>query len=282
MTDAPETPPGPTPDATSDASTDTKPSPFRRYLTGDRAGTSALAVAALALLVAVAPYARGVDFDSRVRGYLLQNPEVLQEVSDALNAKARQQQLVDNARVTQEINARVAANPALLAIDPQDPSFGPADAKVTVVEFFDFRCPGCKSTAPEVLRLIQAHPDVRFVFKDWPILDRGPQGVSHHAARAAMAAHQQGKYLPVFQALMAEPDLSEEAVERILAEQGVVLPTAEAAMKSSEIARQLADIQASAGAIGLVGTPTFFVNGKASPTIEPSAIDKAIRAAKAS
>lgn len=270
MTDAP------------DATPDTKPSPFRRYLTGDRAGTTALAVAALALVVAVAPYARGVDFDSRVRAYLLRNPEVLQEVSDALNAKAQQQQLVDNHKSAQDITARVAANPALLAIDPQDPSFGPADAKVTVVEFFDFRCPGCKATAPEVLRLMQAHPDVRFVFKDWPILDRGPDGVSHHAARAAMAAHQQGKYLPVFQALMAEPDLSEEAIERILAEHGVALPAATAAMSGPEIARQLADIQTSATAMGLVGTPTFFVNGKASATIEPSEIDKAIRAAKAS
>ncbi|KQW83611.1 DsbA family protein [Brevundimonas sp. Root1279] len=274
MTDAPQ----PTPDATPE----TKPSPFRRYLTGDRAGTSALAVAALALVVAVAPYARGTDFDSRVRAYLLRNPEVLQEVSDALNAKAQQQQLVDNHKSAQDITARVAANPALLAIDPQDPSFGPADAKVTVVEFFDFRCPGCKATAPEVLRLMQAHPDVRFVFKDWPILDRGPDGVSHHAARAAMAAHQQGKYLPVFQALMAEPDLSEEAIERILAEHGVALPAATAAMSGPEIARQLADIQTSATAMGLVGTPTFFVNGKASATIEPREIDKAIRAAKAS
>ena len=273
MTDAPETTPEPTPDA--------RPSPFRRYLTGDRAGTTALVVAALALVVAVAPYAGGGDFDSRVRAYLLRNPEVLREVSTALDAKDRQRQQVDNARVTREVNARVAANPALLAVDARDPAFGPADAKVTVIEFFDFRCPGCKATAPEVLRLVQAHPDVRFVFKDWPILDGGPDGVSHHAARAALAAHRQGKYLPVFQALMAEPDLSEDAVERILAEHGVVLSQAEREMSGPEIARQLADTETAARAMGLIGTPTFFVNGKASATIEPSEIDKAIRAAKA-
>jgi protein-disulfide isomerase len=269
MTDAPE----PTPE--------TRPSPFGRYVTGDRAGVTALVVSVVALIAALAPYANGGPFESRVRAYLVGNPEVLQEVSDALNAKAQQQQMADNVRISNEVTARVAANPALLAVDAGDPSFGPADAKVTVIEFFDFRCPGCKSTAPEVLRLIQAHPDVRFVFKDWPILDRGPDGVSHHAARAALAAHQQGKYLPVFQALMAEPDLSEDAVERILAANGVVVPEALQAMSGPEIARQLANTQTSASVMGLIGTPTFFVNGKASPTIEPSEIDKAIRAAKA-
>ena len=152
---------------------------------------------------------------------------------------------------------------------------------MTVVEFFDFRCPGCKSTAPEVLRLIQAHPDVRFVFKDWPILDRGTEETSHYAARAAQAAHRQGKYLPVFRALMAEPALNKAAVDRILAANGVAMPAAQAAMAGPEIARHLADIQMSASNLGLQGTPTFFVNGRASASIQPADIDRAIRAAKA-
>ena len=149
-----------------------------------------------------------------MRAYLLKNPEILQEVSAALQAKE------DGAR-TDAINRRAAASPSLLAVSAQDPAFGPVDAKVTVIEFFDFRCPGCKATAPDVLRLMQAHPDVRFVFKDWPILDRGADDVSHYAARAAQAAHRQGKYLAVFRGLMAEPALSKAAVDRILAANGV-------------------------------------------------------------
>ena len=158
------------------------------------------------------------------------------------------------------------ASPGLLAVSPQDPAFGPADAKVTVIEFFDFRCPGCKATAPEVLRLMQAHPDVRFVFKDWPILDRPGEDTSHYAARAALAAHRQGKY--------------RAAVDRVLAANGVTLPEAQAAMDSPEVTRRLADIQTSAGALNLVGTPTFFINGRASPSIRPQDIDRAIREAK--
>jgi protein-disulfide isomerase len=243
------------------------------FFNGPRTGQAALAVAAVALALAAFPYFNGGPFEQRVRGYLLRHPELLQEMSDGLRAKE------DSAR-TEAINRRAAASPALLATDARDPAFGPADAKVTVIEFFDFRCPGCKATAPEVLRLMQAHPDVRFVFKDWPILDRGDDDTSHYAARAAQAAHRQGKYLPVFRALMLEQALDKAAIDRILAENGVALPQAQSAMASPEIARHLTDIHASAAALGLSGTPTFFINGRASPSIRPADIDAAIRQAK--
>ncbi len=254
--------------------TETSETPRGGILTGQRAGMAALAVSVVALVLAAAPYATGRDFDGRVRSYLLENPEILQEVSVALQAR-------EERALVEQINQRAASNPSLLAADPRDPAFGPADAKVTVVEYFDFRCPGCKLTAPEVLRLMEAHPDVRFVFKDWPILDRGTEDTSHYAARAAQAAHRQGEYLPVFRALMAEPALNKAAIDRILAANGVAMPTARAAMASPEIARHLADIQMSAAGLGLRGTPTFFINGRASASIQPADIDRAIRAAKA-
>lgn len=250
------------------------PARDRGFFDRPRAAMASLAVSVVALGLAAAPYATGGDFDGRVRAYLLNNPEILQEVSAALQAKE------DSAR-TEAINRRAAASPSLLAVSAQDPAFGPADAKVTVIEFFDFRCPGCKATAPDVLRLMEAHPDVRFVFKDWPILDRGNDDVSHYAARAAHAAHSQGKYLAVFRALMAEPALSKAAVDRILAANGIAAPAAQAAMSSPETARHLADVQTSAAGLGLLGTPTFFVNGRANPSIQPADIDRAIRAAKA-
>ena len=258
------------------ATPEPKPAPSRLggIPKGPRTSLIALAVSVVALVLSVAPYATGGDFDGRVRSYLLQNPEILQEVSVALQAKE------DRARA-EAISQRAATVPSMLAADPRDPAFGPADAKVTVVEFFDYRCPGCKFTAPEVLRLMEAHPDVRFVFKDWPILDRGADDTSHYAARAAQAAHRQGKYLPVFRALMAEPALDKAAVDRILAANGVAMPAARAAMAGPEIARHLADTQMAAANLGLQGTPTFFINGRASASIQPADIDRAIRAAKA-
>src|SRR5690606_2009070 len=160
-------------------------------------------------------------------------------------------------------------------------AFGPADAKVTVIEFLDLRCPGCKATAPQVLRLMQAHPDGRVVRKAWPLLGGPSNGVSHHAARAALAAHRHAHSLPVYQALIAAPALAPSATAAILRANGVDRPAAPAAMSGGTVARLMAGTQTSAMAMQLMGTPTFFVNGKALESIEPAALDRAIREAKA-
>jgi len=239
---------------------------------GALAGYLALGVSVVALGLAAAPYVTGGSGDN-VRAYLLEHPEVLQEVSLALQAKEGQ------ARVD-ETNAAASSNAALLAPDRRDPAFGPADAKVTVIEFFDFRCPGCKAVAPQFRDLMAAHPDVRFVFKDWPILDRGEDVTSQYAARAALAAHQQGKYLEVYDALMTERALTVESIDRILAQHGVDMARAKATLVSPETTRHIADIHTTAAALKLQGTPTFFVNGKAAASIDPAEIDRMIEAAK--
>lgn len=230
-----------------------------------------LGLAAVAVSAALLPNLPGA-FDARVRGYLLAHPEMLQEMSMALE----QNQAQARADV---INQAAAANPALLAPGPMDVAFGPADARVTVIEFFDFRCPGCKAVAPEYLALIRSHPDVRFVFKDWPILDREGEDVSHYAARAALIAHRQGRYLAVYEAFMAEPTLDQAAVERILTENGVVWTPAD--LDDPAVTRHLADVEVAGRALGLVGTPTFFINGRTTVSINPAEVDQAIAAAKA-
>jgi protein-disulfide isomerase len=234
----------------------------------------ALLVAVIALGFSVAPWIAPDLLGARVvRSYLINHPEVLDE------AVAARQSREDGQRAEQ-INAAVAANPVLLQPDPRDPSFGPANAKVTVIEFFDFRCPGCKAVAPEFMRLMQSHPDVRFVFKDWPILDRGEDAVSHYAARAALAANAQGKYLPVYQGLMAQPSLDEATVDQVLVAAGVDLARAKADMAGPAIASHLADIQTIAMAFRLTGTPTFLINGKATHGIAPAEVNQAITDAK--
>ncbi len=240
------------------------------WLSGGRAGYLALGLSIIALGFSAAPYLTG---GSNVRAYLLEHPEVLQEAQMALQTK-------DAEAAVEETNQAAAANAGLLAPDARDPAFGPANAKVTVIEFFDFRCPGCKAVAHDYRALMAAHPEVRFVFKDWPILDRGDDITSQYAARAALAAHKQGKYLEVYDALMTERALSIEAVDAILAAHGVDMARAEAAIAAPDTTRHIADIHTTAAALRLRGTPTFFVNGKASPGIDPAEIGKLIEAAK--
>lgn len=240
------------------------------WLSGGRAGYLALGLSVIALGFSAAPHLTG---GSNVRAYLLEHPEVLQEAQMALQTK-------DAEAAVEETNQAAAANAGLLAPDARDPAFGPANAKVTVIEFFDFRCPGCKAVAHDYRALMAAHPEVRFVFKDWPILDRGDDITSQYAARAALAAHQQGKYLEVYDALMTERALSIEAIDAILAAHGVDMARAKAAIAAPDTTRHVADIHTTAAALRLRGTPTFFVNGKASPGIDPAEIGKLIEAAK--
>ncbi|AYG96194.1 disulfide bond formation protein DsbA [Brevundimonas naejangsanensis] len=265
MTDAPDMPV-----ATPPASPAAKAPRFG--LSGTVLGGAAVAMSALALALSAASYLNG-GFGGKVRAYLIANPQVLDEVLAAREAMEAQ------ARV-EAVNAAAAANPALLAADPRDPAFGPANAKVTVIEFFDFRCPGCKAVAHDYRALMAAHPEVRFVFKDWPILDRGEDVTSQYAARAALAAHQQGKYLAIYDALMAERALDRDAIDRILAENGVDMAKAQAAIVAPETTRHVTDIHTTAATLGLQGTPTFFINGKAAPGIDPREIDALIEAAK--
>ena len=240
------------------------------WLSGGRAGYLALGLSVIALGFSAAPYLTG---GSNVRAYLLEHPEVLQEAQMALQTK-------DAEAAVEETNQAAAANAGLLAPDARDPAFGPANAKVTVIEFFDFRCPGCKAVAHDYRALMAAHPEVRFVFKDWPILDRGEDVTSQYAARAALAAHQQGKYLAVYDALMAERALDRAAIDRILADNGVDMAKANAAISAPEMTRHVTDIHTAAAALGLQGTPTFFINGVASPGIDPREVGALIEAAK--
>jgi len=94
--------------------------------------------------------------------YLVSHPEVLV----ALSQKLQQQQ---EARQQLQFAVRVMDNQAALLNDADTPAFGAENAKVVVIEFFDYQCMHCSSMAPELEKVMKAHPDVRYVFKEWPI-----------------------------------------------------------------------------------------------------------------
>ncbi|NBW11045.1 MAG: disulfide bond formation protein DsbA [Caulobacteraceae bacterium] len=254
---APETTPEATPASTLKS----------RWLTGR--SMLALGVSVVALGFAAAPYVVPGLFGAQVRSYLMTHPEVLYEAQTAWQVKQQNDQIA-------QVNAAAAAHPAALSAAPGEPVFGPAHAKVTVVQFFDYQCPYCKAMAPDFLRLIQANPDVRFIFKEWPILDHDGQITSRYAAQAALLAHAQGKYLAVHQALMAERALTPQAVDKVLAANGVTGPVA-----SPDAARIVTNVRIDATGLGIQGTPTLFINGRMSPTHDPAQLAQIINAEKA-
>ncbi len=214
-----------------------------------------LAVSALAILLAstasCADASKSSDaaFGARVRAYLLSHPEVLQEAIEALQNKQRNEA---------ETNARksIGEHRAELVARKGDPSIG--SGPVTVVEFFDYRCGYCKAAAPRVPGMVADNKAMRLVFKEFPILSP----ISEVAARAALAADRQGKYMPVHLGFMAEKALDEAAIDRILKDKGVDLERAHADMKSPEIEKQIAENKALAREIGVDGTPGFVIGDK--------------------
>ena len=188
-------------------------------------------------------------FGQKVRAYLMAHPEVIEEAIEAMQAK-RNEEAAGLARKA------ISQHTAELTRRAADPVLG--DGPVTVVEFFDYRCGYCKAAAPHIPEMVAGHKAIRLVFKDYPILSE----ISDTAARAALAAGKQGKYVPVHLALMAEKSLDEAAIDRVLTEKGVNLDQAHKDMKSPEIAQQIEENRALAKAIGVDGTPSFVIGPK--------------------
>ena len=206
-------------------------------------------------------------FGERVRAYLLRHPEVLQEALQTLDDQSK----AEEAAATR---AMIASHVSQLERDARDPVVGNPNGTKTLVEFFDYRCPYCKVADPALPDFLKAHPDVRLVFKEFPILSEG----SEAAAKLALAAARQGKYWPVHQAFMQLPQLTGPAMMDVLRQNGVDAVRAQADADGPEIKRQLADVHALAVALGANGTPTFITGGVLSAGWLPDELEAALKA----
>lgn len=223
-----------------------------------------LLVAALAI-TALSACGKNNDpiFDAKVRAYLLEHPEVIEEAMVKLQEK-RAQDAVDAAR------SALPKHRAALERDPRDFVANPSGA-ITVTEFYDYKCTYCKVAAPQVLKLIEENPDVRFVFKEMPIFG----GVSNHAAAAALAAGDR-TYLELYRRLFAAENLDEAALDRVLVETGLDPEHVRARAASPDPQRHLLDNHALASALGIEGTPTFIVGDEIIPGADLASVKAAI------
>ncbi len=142
--------------------------------------------------------------------------------------------------------------------DPETPRVGSPASPVTIVVFTDYQCPICRGTDPALERLLRRDGRVRVMFKDWPILGPG----SRLAARTALAADRQGRYLAMHRALMATRlPLTEANMPTIGRAAGVDWPrlTVDLARDGVAIDRLLARQSQQAWSLGLEGTPAYLV-----------------------
>lgn len=193
--------------------------------------------------------ANKAEIEKIVRAYLLENPEVIEEALVLLDEKRDSQSIVAVAKELRE--------------DKRDFSIGPKDAKVTLVEFFDYNCAFCKQSTSWVQSVMKEYPnDVRIVFKELPILERRTQ-TSRNAAKAALAAKNQGKYMEMHLALMDGTALSEKFITSAAVKIGLNMDMFKQDIKDPKLDLQLEDAMYLATQIpGLTGTPFFVFNNK--------------------
>ena len=137
---------------------------------------------------------------------------------------------------------------------------GNPDGNVTLTEFFDYNCPFCKKLVPAMQRLIGADPQLRVVFREWPVFGEG----SDFAARAALAARAQGKYWQVHAGLMAMKDrAAEPSVMRVVRRLGLDEAKLREAMQSDPVEDHIARSFMLADHMSLIGTPTLIAGDEA-------------------
>jgi protein-disulfide isomerase len=209
-------------------------------------------------------------FDDRVHAYLLAHPEVIQEAINKLQEK-------QDAQAASQAKAAIAQNRQALEHDPRDFVANP-NGKITVTEFYDYRCPHCVNAAPAVLALIKSSPDVRFVFKEFPIFG----AASDRAALAAIAVKRAGgDYLGLYRDFMAARPLNDPSIDQILTAHGVAPAKLEEASLKTEATAQLAAVRQLAISLGIQGTPAFVIGDTLVPGEDMDAVRAAIAAAKA-
>jgi protein-disulfide isomerase len=202
---------------------------------------------------------------SNIRSYLLTHPELVSQMTDLLQAKQQAETDRANSVALKKIGMAAFFDPKLAFVT------GPADAKKSLVEFYDYDCPYCRASLPAMIRFYEAHKnDTRFSFIELPIAQlHGSSAVL--AARASLAARlQPDKYISFHFALMSEQGAVDENVIFADAQKaGVNVAKLKADMQSPEIDKVIDLSQALAQKAGIDGTPTFIANG----VMHPGAVD---------
>ncbi len=213
------------------------------------------------------------EFDKRVRDYILANPEVVMQALQSLDARQREAE-------AKEAKAALAAKADEIFRDPASPVGGNAQGNVTMAEFFDYNCPYCRQVAPIMAQAAAEDPQLRIVYKEFPIL--GPDSV--FAAKAALAAHMQGKYAEFHKALYdAKTRVNETIVLRIAGQVGLDVSRLKTDMQLPNIQAAIDRNVALAQALKINGTPGFVVGDQIFPgATDLATMKKLIEQARAS
>jgi protein-disulfide isomerase len=200
------------------------------------------------------------ELEGIIRSYLLEHPEVLRDVANALDAQDKK--AADDSR-----NKILSSKAEEIFHDPVDAVVGDPKGDVTVVEFMDYNCSWCRKSIKEMQALLKADPHVRVVLKEFPIFGEG----SEYAAKAALASVKQGKYWEFHQALFATPKVTIESTDQVAKEVGLDVAKMKTDMAAPTIVAKVQKNAQLAQDLALTGTPGFVVDGRIFPGYIPLA-----------
>jgi protein-disulfide isomerase len=191
------------------------------------------------------------EMEQVVHDYLMKNPQVILEAMQ----KYQEDQ---SKREIDAIREGVKNNETELFHEPNPIVVGNPNGDVTMVEFFDYHCAYCKKVRDEIVKLLNEDGKIRLVMKEFPILS--PE--SEMAARAAIAANEQGKYWPFHLALLGSDDISEPAVLAIAKQVGLDVERLKKDMVDPKVQRRLERNMKLADAMQVKATPTFIIGSE--------------------
>lgn len=199
--------------------------------------------------------ARQMSFEQRVRKYLVTNPEVFTEAAKALQERSSSRLVAQRARTLKALR-KIIREPRGL------PVLGNPKGDVTVVEFFDYRCPYCKRSMGPLRQLLRDDPNLRLVFKEFPIL--GPESV--YASRMAIASRKQGKYLELHEALMSHRgNFDQKSVLGIARGVGLDIDRLRADMQEPLVQAMIKEVRLVAERLAITGTPAIIIGDELYP-----------------
>ncbi len=191
--------------------------------------------------------------ESVIKDYLLKNPIIIRQ---AIKKLKEEEEASEKARVSIALKTYKKE----LIGDKTSPVGGNPKGDITVVEFFDYNCGYCKRAANTLKALIKSDPNIRVVYKEFAIL--GQKSIT--AAKAALAAHQQGKYVKFHEGLMSgRIDL--DSIASLANSLGIDYSRLRKDMASSMIQNTLQKNYKLANALAISGTPVFVIGERIIP-----------------
>ena len=210
----------------------------------------------------VAPQQQGMSVEETLNN----NPEIIINAMQKYEQKMREQALAEAQKMlTDNIDA--------INNDPNSPIIGNPNGEITLVEFFDFSCGFCHRLYPALKNIIAKNPDVKVVVKSLDFVSPD----SKYAARAALAAGEQGKYTEMYDALFtSEGPLTEESINAAAVKIGLDMAKFNADVNSDKVKNTMSNFSSLAQKIQVNGVPSMILNGKMLQTLDESVIQNAI------